>query len=74
MLKFLHDHLRSLDFACRVKWEKGSVVVWDQRSAAHSAVPDFRDGERRHMVRMIPHGTKPEAAFPEKIAKAEILS
>ncbi|KAF7556905.1 hypothetical protein G7046_g6163 [Stylonectria norvegica] len=63
LLKFLHNHLRSLDFSCRVKWEKGTVVVWDQRSSAHTAVPDFADGERRHMIRMIPYGSKPEHAF-----------
>ncbi|KAI2779925.1 taurine catabolism dioxygenase [Daldinia loculata] len=66
LLKFLHDHIKSLDFSCRVKWERGTVVVWDQRTAAHSAVPDFADGERRHMVRMIPYGSKPEPAFPEQ--------
>lgn len=65
LLGFLHNHMRSLDFSCRVRWEKGSVVVWDQRSAAHSAVPDFRDGERRHMVRLLPYGTVPRA-FKEK--------
>ncbi|RTE75302.1 hypothetical protein BHE90_010248 [Fusarium euwallaceae] len=59
LLSFLHNHIRSLDFSCRVKWEKGTVVVWDQRSAGHSAVPDFQDSERRHMVRMIPYGSKP---------------
>ena len=61
LLKFLHEHIRSLDFNCRVRWEPGTVVVWDQRTAAHSAVPDFADGERRHMVRVIPYGSKPEA-------------
>ncbi len=65
LLAFLHEHIRSLDFSCRVRWEKGSVVVWDQRSVAHSAVPDFGDGERRHMVRIIPYGARPEPAFPE---------
>ncbi|KAJ4234640.1 hypothetical protein NW759_001631 [Fusarium solani] len=60
LLSFLHNHIRSLDFSCRVKWEKGTVVIWDQRSAGHSAVPDFQDSERRHMVRMIPYGSKPE--------------
>ncbi|KAI5859987.1 taurine catabolism dioxygenase [Durotheca rogersii] len=65
LLAFLHRHVASLDFSCRVRWEKGSVVVWDQRSVAHSAVPDFPDGERRHMVRMIPYGVRPEPAFPE---------
>ncbi|KAF4470978.1 hypothetical protein FALBO_2106 [Fusarium albosuccineum] len=60
LLCFLHNHIRSLDFNCRVKWEKGTVVIWDQRAAGHSAVPDFQDDERRHMVRMIPYGSKPE--------------
>lgn len=62
LLGFLHNHIRSLDFSCRVRWEKGSVVVWDQRSAGHSAVPDFAEGERRHMIRIIPYGSKPEPA------------
>ncbi|WYZ34018.1 hypothetical protein EsH8_I_000294 [Colletotrichum jinshuiense] len=70
LLAFLHNHIRSLDFNCRVRWEKGSVVVWDQRSVAHTAVPDFRDGERRHMVRIIPYGTRPEPAFPEEYERA----
>ncbi|GMG25245.1 unnamed protein product [Aspergillus oryzae] len=30
LLSFLHNHIRSLDFSCRVSWEKGTVVVWDQ--------------------------------------------
>ncbi|KAK2783562.1 hypothetical protein FQN52_009566 [Onygenales sp. PD_12] len=66
VLGFLNGHVRSLDFSCRVRWEGGTVVVWDQRTAAHSAVPDFDDGERRHMVRMIPYGSIPQAAFPEE--------
>ncbi|KEZ44034.1 hypothetical protein SAPIO_CDS3762 [Scedosporium apiospermum] len=60
LLSFLNNHIRSLDFGCRLKWEKGSVVIWDQRSVAHTAIPDFKDHERRHMVRMIPYGVKPE--------------
>ncbi|KAL2835229.1 hypothetical protein BDW59DRAFT_177215 [Aspergillus cavernicola] len=60
LLGFLHDHIRSLDFTCRVSWEKGTVVVWDQRTVAHSAVPDFKDGERRHMVRIISYGSQPQ--------------
>ncbi|KAK1139906.1 hypothetical protein N8T08_011067 [Aspergillus melleus] len=60
LLGFLHEHIRSLDFTCRVSWEKGTVVVWDQRTAAHSAVPDFVAGERRHMVRIISYGSQPQ--------------
>ncbi|KAL2217153.1 alpha-ketoglutarate-dependent taurine dioxygenase [Thermoascus aurantiacus ATCC 26904] len=61
LLGFLHDHIRSLDFSCRVSWEPGTVVVWDQRTAAHSAIPDFEDGDRRHMVRIIAYGSQPQA-------------
>ncbi|KAE8316190.1 hypothetical protein BDV41DRAFT_529265 [Aspergillus transmontanensis] len=61
LLSFLHNHIRSLDFSCRVSWEKGTVVVWDQRAVAHSAVPDFEDGDRRHMVRIIAYGSQPQA-------------
>ncbi|BDD63283.1 hypothetical protein MAP00_008196 [Monascus purpureus] len=63
LLGFLHDHIRSLDFSCQVSWEKGMVLVWDQRSMAHSAVPDFEDGDRRHMVRIITYSSQPQAAF-----------
>lgn len=69
ILGFLHNHIRSLDFGCRVRWEPGTVVVWDQRGVAHSPVPDYKDGERRHMVRIIPQGTRPEPAFPEAHAR-----
>jgi len=34
LLGFLHDHIRSLDFSCRVSWEPGTVVVWDQVRAS----------------------------------------
>ncbi|KAH6658069.1 hypothetical protein BKA67DRAFT_557084 [Truncatella angustata] len=70
ILRFLHEHIRSLDFSCRLKWEKGSVVVWDQRGVAHSAVPDFKDGERRHVVRMIPYGSRSQPAFPDVYGNA----
>ncbi|KAB8079335.1 hypothetical protein BDV29DRAFT_151939 [Aspergillus leporis] len=66
LLTFLHDHIRSLDFSCRVGWEKGTVVVWDQRAVAHSAVPDFEDGGRRHMVRIIAYGSQPRTLSVSK--------
>jgi len=32
LLSFLHDHIKSLDFSCRVKWAPRTVIVWDQVS------------------------------------------
>ncbi|KAL5001896.1 hypothetical protein BDV10DRAFT_191897 [Aspergillus recurvatus] len=46
-------------FSCRVSWGKGTVIAWDQRTVAHSAIPDFKEGERRHMVRINPYGSQP---------------
>ncbi|KAK7062833.1 hypothetical protein VNI00_000328 [Paramarasmius palmivorus] len=60
LLNFLHQHIRSLDFQCRASWEPGTVVVWDQRTTAHTAIPDYADGERRHMIRISPLGAKPQ--------------
>ena len=37
LLKFLYDHIAlGADFQARVKWEKGTVVVWDNRVTAHT--------------------------------------
>lgn len=65
LLKFLYGYILSIDFSYNARWEKRSVVVLHQRSLAHSAIPGFRDGERRHMVRIVPYGTRLEPAFPE---------
>ena len=60
ILKFLYDHLaKSADIQIRVKWERGTVVVWDNRITAHSALHDFDRSERRHAVRITPRAERP---------------
>jgi sulfonate dioxygenase len=62
LLKFLYDHLAyGADFHARVRWEKGTVVVWDNRVTAHSALLDWDDGARRHLARLTPQGERPVA-------------
>jgi sulfonate dioxygenase len=48
LLKFLYDHIAlSQDLQCRMKWAPGTVVVWDNRVTAHSAIIDWENGSRR---------------------------
>lgn len=67
LLKFLYDHIAAgLDFHARVKWEKGTVVVWDNRVTSHTALLDWADGQRRHLARLTPRAEKPfETPFEE---------
>lgn len=60
LLKFLFDHIaQGADFHVRVQWEENTVVVWDNRNTAHTALVDWSDGQRRHIARMCPLGEKP---------------
>ncbi|KAF1948402.1 TauD-domain-containing protein [Byssothecium circinans] len=67
LLKFLYDHIaKGQDFQARVKWAAGTVVVWDNRVTAHSALLDWDDGQRRHLARITPQAEAPyETPFEE---------
>ncbi|ETN46754.1 uncharacterized protein HMPREF1541_00943 [Cyphellophora europaea CBS 101466] len=63
LLKFLYDHLAySQDLHCRVKWKPRTVVVWDNRVTAHSALIDWENGSRRHIARITPQAERPYEA------------
>ncbi|KAK3373133.1 hypothetical protein B0T24DRAFT_528003 [Lasiosphaeria ovina] len=60
LLNFLYDHLAyGADFHARVRWEDKTVVLWDNRVTQHSALVDWRNGERRHLARITPTGERP---------------
>lgn len=60
LLKFLYDHnAKGTDFQTRVKWEPGTVVVWDNRRALHAALYDWEDQQRRHLARITPQAEIP---------------
>ncbi|KAI1099349.1 TauD-domain-containing protein [Jackrogersella minutella] len=60
ILKFLYDHLAyGADFQARVKWEEGTVVVWDNRVTQHTALLDWKSGQRRHLARITPQAEIP---------------
>jgi len=57
LLPFLMDHVRSPAFQCRFRWDRNSIAFWENRSAQHYAVPDYR--ERRVMHRVTLAGDRP---------------
>ncbi len=57
LLPFLCDHVRSPEFQCRFRWDTNSIAFWDNRTAQHYAVPDYR--ERRVMQRVTLAGDRP---------------
>lgn len=60
LLNFLYDHIaKGQDFQARVKWAPGTVVVWDNRVTAHSALLDWDTGARRHLARITPQAEAP---------------
>ncbi|KAI0817130.1 hypothetical protein GGR55DRAFT_4321 [Xylaria sp. FL0064] len=60
ILKFLYHHIAlGADFQARVKWEEGTVVVWDNRVTQHSALLDWKNGQRRHLARITPQAEPP---------------
>ncbi|KAG6919601.1 hypothetical protein DXG01_004265 [Tephrocybe rancida] len=61
ILRFLYDHIdKSGDNQARVKWQPGTIVLWDNRVTAHSAIIDYKEsGERRHGARITPQAERP---------------
>ncbi|KAK5742618.1 hypothetical protein LTR17_003149 [Elasticomyces elasticus] len=65
ILRFLFDHInRGHGFACSVRYEPGTVVIWDQRVTQHSQTLNYDAGHRRHAFRLTPLANVP---IPSKI-------
>ena len=59
ILRFLYDlTAKSADIQVRVKWERGTVIVWDNGFSSHSGLQDF-EGSQRHILRVGPRGEQP---------------
>ena len=58
LIEYLANHAVRPDFTCRVRWEKGTFTVWDNRCTLHCALNDY-NGERRVMQRITVGGEIP---------------
>ncbi|KAJ6561115.1 hypothetical protein DFH09DRAFT_1083091 [Mycena vulgaris] len=65
LLNFLYDHIaKSGDHQARIKWEPMSMVLWDNRVTAHSAISDYSQQKaRRHGARITPQAERPIPAL-----------
>jgi len=51
LIDFLQAHQTRPEFTCRVRWQPGTLTIWDNRCTQHSAVNDYH-GQRRRMQRL----------------------
>jgi taurine dioxygenase len=51
LIEFLQAHQTRPEFTCRVRWQPGTLTIWDNRCTQHSAVNDYH-GQRRRMRRL----------------------
>lgn len=58
LLAYLQSLAQHLHYHCRVRWEKDTLIVWDNRFTLHRGVHDFKY-ERRHLIRTTVVGERP---------------
>ena len=60
LLESVYAHCTRPEFACRWRWRRNVLAMWDNRCTMHYAVNDY-DGYRRELVRTTLHGEAPRS-------------
>lgn len=63
LLSYLYTHATRPEYACRLRWEEGSVAIWDNRLVQHFACADYA-GHGRLMHRVTVAGERLLAYAP----------
>jgi taurine dioxygenase len=50
IIKYLRDFAVRPEFTCRVRWQPGTLTLWDNRCVQHYAVPDYNERRRMHRI------------------------
>jgi taurine dioxygenase len=58
LLDYLAHMPHKLQYQCRIRWKKDTVIVWDNRFLQHCGIHDYQD-ERRHLIRTTIIGERP---------------
>lgn len=58
IIKYLVAHVTQPVFTCRLRWERNTLAIWDNRLSIHQAFNDY-DGYRREMYRTTVQGEVP---------------
>jgi taurine dioxygenase len=59
LLDGLISHATQPRYQYRHKWQRGDILIWDNRCTMHKANADYPEGSRRFMHRLILEGTVP---------------
>ncbi|HAA92345.1 MAG TPA: hypothetical protein DCS82_05265 [Rhodospirillaceae bacterium] len=59
LLQSLYDHLYADRFQYHHHWQRGDLVMWDNRCLLHAATPNVPSGQKRRLFRTILEGTRP---------------